>query len=116
MEEKNQIVLRGAMIGAACGMLLTLFHQPTRAALRKKWNTCQQTIEQYRHEPGSLTNCVKEKMEETKQLARSVSDDLSFLNEQLNQLKETTPKVLEIIEETKDHFRSKQKDSSLELK
>lgn len=53
---------------------------------------------------------MKEKMEETKQLMRTVSDDLSFLNEQVNQLKETTPRVLEIIEETKDHFQSKQTD------
>lgn len=107
MEEKKQIVLQGAVIGAACGILLTLFHKPTRVSLKHKWNDCQQKLDEYRQEPGKMTTCIKEKMEETKQLMRTVSDDLSFLNEQVNQLKETTPKVLEIIEETKDHFRSK---------
>ncbi|MFJ5965971.1 hypothetical protein [Bacillus sp. NPDC093026] len=109
MEEKNH-VLRGAVIGAACGMLLTLFHRPTRTALKDKWSDCQQKLEEYRQEPGKMSAYMKEKVEETKQILRTVSDDLSFLNEQINQLKETTPKVLEIIEETKDHFRSKQKD------
>ena len=110
MEEKNQIVLRGAVIGAACGALLTLFHRPTRIALKDKWNDCQQKLDEYRQEPGRISACMKEKLEETKQLMRTVSDDLSFLNEQVNQLKETTPRVLEIIEETKDHFQSKQTD------
>lgn len=110
MEENKQIVLRGAVIGAACGILLTLFHRPTRTALKEKWNDCQQKLDEYRLEPGKMSACVKEKMEETKQLMRTVSDDLSFLNVQVNQLKETTPKVLEIIEETKDHFQKKQKD------
>ncbi|UUD43434.1 hypothetical protein [Bacillus pumilus] len=109
MKEKNQIVLQGAVIGAACGVLLTLFHRPTRLALKDKWNDCQQKLDEYRQEPGRMSACMNEKMEETKQLMRTVSDDLSFLNEQVNQLKETTPKVLEIIEETKDHFRTKQK-------
>ncbi|MFS0655844.1 hypothetical protein [Bacillus sp. 179-C3.3 HS] len=106
MEEKHPIMLQGAVIGAACGLLLTLFHRPTRRALQEKWNNCQQKLNDYRHEPGKVSACVKEKMEETKQLMRTVSDDLSFLNEQVNQLKETTPKVIEIIEETKDHFRT----------
>ncbi|WP_342500718.1 YtxH domain-containing protein [Bacillus sp. FSL K6-4563] len=110
MEEKNQIVLRGAFLGAACGALLTLFHRPTRIALKEKWNDCQQKLDEYREEPGRISACLKEKLEETKQLMRTVSDDLSFLNEQVNQLKETTPRVLEIIEETKDHFQSKQTD------
>ncbi|ABV61423.1 MULTISPECIES: YtxH domain-containing protein [Bacillus] len=110
MEEKNQIVLRGALLGAACGALLTLFHRPTRIALKDKWNACQQKLEEVCQEPSRISTCMKEKMEETKQLMRTVSDDLSFLNEQVNQLKETTPRVLEIIEETKDHFQSKQTD------
>nr|MDH3176154.1 YtxH domain-containing protein [Bacillus pumilus] len=110
MEEKNQIVLRGALVGAACGALLTLFHRPTRIALKEKWNDCRQKLDEYREEPGRISACMKEKLEETKQLMRTVSDDLSFLNEQVNQLKETTPRVLEIIEETKDHFQSKQTD------
>ncbi|MGE6858407.1 YtxH domain-containing protein [Bacillus sp. FSL K6-2841] len=110
MEEKNQIVLQGALLGAACGALLTLFHRPTRIALKDKWNDCQQKLEEVCQEPGRISACMKEKMEETKQLMRTVSDDLSFLNEQVNQLKETTPRVLEIIEETKDHFQSKQTD------
>ncbi|MEI4790236.1 YtxH domain-containing protein [Bacillus sp. FJAT-53060] len=109
MKEKNQLMLRGAVIGAVFGILLTLFHRPTRVALKDKWNDCQQKLDEYRQEPGRMSACVKEKMEETKELMRTVSDDLSFLNVQVNQLKETTPKVLEIIEETKDHFRSKQK-------
>ncbi|MDM5319153.1 YtxH domain-containing protein [Bacillus altitudinis] len=110
MEEKNQIVLRGALLGAACGALLTLFHRPTRIALKNKWNDCQQKLDEVYREPSRISACMKEKMEETKQLMRTVSNDLSFLNEQVNQLKETTPRVLEIIEETKDHFQSKQTD------
>lgn len=103
-------MLQGALLGAACGALLTLFHRPTRIALKDKWNDCQQKLEEVCQEPGRISACMKEKMEETKQLMRTVSDDLSFLNEQVNQLKETTPRVLEIIEETKDHFQSKQTD------
>lgn len=48
-------------------------------------------------------------MDEAKKLTASISDDLSFLNQQMKELKETTPKVIGLIEETRDHFTAKSK-------
>ncbi len=45
----------------------------------------------------------------SQKLTASISDDLSFLNQQMKELKETTPKVIGLIEETRDHFTAKSK-------
>ena len=43
-------------------------------------------------------------MDQVKIMANTVSDDLSFLNNQISKLKQTTPQVIELLKETKEHF------------
>ncbi|MFN2747833.1 MULTISPECIES: hypothetical protein [Bacillus] len=100
----ERVFIRNILLGASVGAVLSLLHKPTRKACCEKLSACQNKISLYRENPGMLTECVKEKIEKTKRLTASISDDLTFLNKQIKELKETTPKVMELIEETKDHF------------
>ncbi|ASB87569.1 hypothetical protein OZL92_21445 [Bacillus sonorensis] len=109
----ERVVLRNILLGASVGAALSLLHKPTREACGAKLSACKNKIKLYRSNPGLLTGCVKEKMEEAKKLSASLSDDLNFLNQQIKELKETTPKVIELIEETREHF-SKKTDNRLE--
>ncbi|MBU8786714.1 MULTISPECIES: hypothetical protein [Bacillus] len=109
----ERVVLRNILLGASVGAVMSLLHKPTREACGAKLSACKSKVKLYRNNPNLLTDCIKEKIEETKKLSASVTDDLSFLNQQIRELKETTPKVIELIEETREHF-SKKSDNRLE--
>ncbi|MEC1262761.1 hypothetical protein P9D34_20515 [Bacillus swezeyi] len=106
----DRVFIRNILLGASVGAVMSLLHKPTREACGLKLSACKNKIRLYRANPGMLTECAKEKMEETKKLSASISDDLSFLNRQIKELQETTPKVIELIEETREHFSSKSKN------
>lgn len=109
----DRVVLRNILLGASVGAVMSLLHKPTREACGEKLSACKSKIKLYRSNPNLLTDCIKEKIEETKKLSASVTDDLNFLNQQIRELKETTPKVIELIEETRERF-SKKTDNRLE--
>ncbi|KKB73577.1 MULTISPECIES: hypothetical protein [Bacillus] len=109
----ERVVLRNILLGASVGAVMSLLHKPTREACGAKLSACKSKVKLYRNNPNLLTDCIKEKIEETKKLSASVTDDLNFLNQQIRELKETTPKVIELIEETREHF-SKKSDNRLE--
>ncbi|MFB8733664.1 hypothetical protein ACEQPO_06020 [Bacillus sp. SL00103] len=104
-------MLRGAVIGAIAAHCWTLFHRPTRIALKDKWNDCQQSWMSTVRSQAGYQLVERKRWRETKQMMRTVSDDLSFLNEQVNQLKENNLKgIRNYRRNKKDHFQSKQTD------
>lgn len=107
--KNDRVFIRNILPGASVGAVMSLLHKPTREACGAKLTACKNKVRLYRANPGMLTECVKEKMDEAKKLTASISDDLSFLNQQIKELKETTPKVIGLIEETRDHFTAKSK-------
>lgn len=111
MMKNERMMMKNMMIGASIGAALSLFHKPTRDACGMKWMMCKNKVRLYRSNPELLKNSMITKLDDTKKLAQSLSDDLSFLNKQVSELKKTTPKVMELVEETKEHFSKKTTDN-----
>ncbi|MBU5247692.1 hypothetical protein [Bacillus halotolerans] len=97
-------LLKGVILGAAAGAALSLLHKPTRQACGMRWMTCKHKMSLYKNNPELLKNNVMTKMDEAKQLAQTLSDEVGFVNQQVKELKKTTPKVMELVQETKEHF------------
>ncbi|PJN86402.1 hypothetical protein CV739_00545, partial [Bacillus velezensis] len=58
----------------------------------------------YRKHPEALKQQASAKMDHVKIFANTVSEDLGFLNGQITKLKQTTPQVIDLLKETKEHF------------
>ncbi|MDA7026694.1 hypothetical protein PJ311_08745 [Bacillus sp. CLL-7-23] len=93
----NRVIIRNILLGASVGVIMSLIHKPTRKACALKIAAYTDKVRRFREQPDQLTNCIQQKI-------RSVSDDLSFLNQQIKELREATPEVIKRIEETRDHF------------
>ncbi|MCM3020894.1 gas vesicle protein [Priestia megaterium] len=109
MGKRNKLV-EGIVIGAIIGGAVSLFDKETRSSViqgSKKLKDKTTTIIQH---PELVTDTVKEKYETIRTTIEQVSEDVSFVAGKVEKLKETTPQVMEIVNDTKEAFVEKYGD------
>jgi gas vesicle protein len=109
MGKRNKLV-EGIVIGAIIGGAVSLFDKETRSSViqgSKKLKDKTTTLIQH---PELVTDTVKEKYETIRTTIEQVSEDVSFVAGKVEKLKETTPQVMEIVNDTKDAFVEKYGD------
>ncbi|MFS0905980.1 YtxH domain-containing protein [Priestia aryabhattai] len=109
MGKRNKLV-EGIVIGAIIGGAISLFDKETRNSViqgSKKLKDKTTTLIQH---PELVTDTVKEKYETIRTTIEQVSEDVSFVAGKVEKLKETTPQVMEIINDTKEAFVEKYGD------
>ncbi|AVM09454.1 hypothetical protein D070_04030 [Bacillus velezensis] len=102
--KQTRIMTKAILIGAAAGGALSLLHKPTREGCFRNMDACRRRAAFYRKHPEALKQQASAKLDQMKNIANSVSEDLSFLNGQITKLKQTTPQVIDLLKETKEHF------------
>ncbi|MDT0149586.1 YtxH domain-containing protein [Priestia aryabhattai] len=109
MGKRNKLV-EGMVIGAIIGGAVSLFDKETRSSViqgSKKLKDKTTTLIQH---PELVTDTVKEKYETIRTTIEQVSEDVSFVAGKVEKLKETTPQVMEIVNDTKEAFVEKYGD------
>ncbi|WP_154992314.1 YtxH domain-containing protein [Priestia megaterium] len=109
MGKRNKLV-EGMVIGAIIGGAVSLFDKETRSCViqgSKKLKDKTTTLIQH---PELVTDTVKEKYETIRTTIEQVSEDVSFVAGKVEKLKETTPQVMEIVNDTKEAFVEKYGD------
>ncbi|KRF48115.1 MULTISPECIES: hypothetical protein [Priestia] len=109
MGKRNKLV-EGIVIGAIIGGAVSLFDKETRTSViqgSKKLKDKTTTLIQH---PELVTDTVKEKYETIRTTIEQVSEDVSFVAGKVEKLKETTPQVMEIVNDTKEVFVEKYGD------
>ncbi|WP_129705871.1 YtxH domain-containing protein [Priestia megaterium] len=109
MGKRNKLV-EGIIIGAIIGGAVSLFDKETRSSViqgSKKLKDKTTTLIQH---PELVTDTVKEKYETIRTTIEQVSEDVSFVAGKVEKLKETTPQVMEIVNDTKEAFVEKYGD------
>ncbi|WP_280158130.1 YtxH domain-containing protein [Priestia megaterium] len=109
MGKRNKLV-EGIVIGAIIGGAVSLFDKETRSSViqgSKKLKDKTTTLIQH---PELVTDTVKEKYETIRTTIEQVSEDVSFVAGKVEKLKETTPQVMEIVNNTKEAFVEKYGD------
>ncbi|MFY4776418.1 hypothetical protein [Metabacillus sp. RGM 3146] len=115
MSEKSTLV-QNMLIGAAAGAVVSLFHKPTRTALIRDGKAFGLRVQRYFEDPSLFTKDVRETTDKTRDLVQKLTTDVKYVNEKVNQLKATTPAVIESIRETKEKLFTPILDESREEK
>ncbi|EIF12340.1 MULTISPECIES: hypothetical protein [Bacillus] len=102
--KQTRIMAKAILIGAAAGGALSLLHKPTREGCFRNMDAYRRRAAFYRKHPEALKQQASAKLDQVKIIANNVSEDLSFLNGQITKLKQTTPQVIDLLKETKEHF------------
>jgi gas vesicle protein len=100
----NNKFLKGVMLGAVAGGLLSLLDKTTRQEVGVTLKNSGTNISKYSKNPKMLAETSKDVYEKLRTTADQVSKDIQFISEKVNEIKDMTPQVKEMIEETKETF------------
>ncbi|WP_312472454.1 YtxH domain-containing protein [Neobacillus sp.] len=103
MTKKNQF-WRGMLIGAIAGGALSLLDKQTRQVMKESVQKTSSKVAYVLCNPGTITDKVKETASKIKTAAQQVTEDISYITNKVDELRELTPQVTEILKETKAGF------------
>ncbi|KIL47223.1 hypothetical protein [Jeotgalibacillus soli] len=102
----NNKLTKGILIGAFLGGALSLIDRETRRQTFENAKKSGQAISDFTSNPKELANRVKVKADQLRITAEQLQEDFEFLSTKVNEVKEMTPKIKNIINETKETFES----------
>src|SRR3954452_23672934 len=112
MTKRNQF-WKGMLFGALAGGVISLLDKETREAMKANvLNISNQTAYIVKH-PREIAQQVKDSAIRIKETIEEISEDVSYISGKVDELRELTPKVTEIVKETKDTFIHKDDDSEI---
>ena len=108
----KNLFLRGLLFGAAVGGALSLLDKQTREAMKVNVKKAYNQVSYVVQHPREITENVKETAGKIKNTIEQVSEDISYITGKVDELRELTPQVKEIVKDTKSAF-SNHEDSAL---
>ncbi|WP_042454869.1 hypothetical protein [Neobacillus dielmonensis] len=101
MTRKNQF-WKGMLLGALAGGAVSLFDQHTRTVMTENVKKVSGKISYIVRNPGEVTDSIKGTALRVKNTVEQVSEDVAYIIEKVDELRELTPKVTESVKEVKD--------------
>jgi gas vesicle protein len=108
-------LLQGLLVGAALGVIVSLFDRNTRNDVMNKSKNLSSNAKYYAQNREELVSTAKQQAEKVQNLYSRISEDATYVGEKVNELKGLTPQVKEMALETKQAF-TETKDAIVESK
>ncbi|MDQ1004907.1 gas vesicle protein [Neobacillus niacini] len=108
----KNLFLKGMFYGALAGGALSLLDKKTRQDMKVNVRKAYEQVSYVVRHPEEITENVKETAEKIRNTIEQVSEDISYITCKVDELRELTPQVKEVVKETKSTF-SKHEDSTV---
>lgn len=95
---------QGVLLGALAGGAMSLLDRETRKSVVEGCKKTTSDISYYMKHPNEVVEQVKEASSQLRNTIEQVSDDVSFIAEKVEELREVTPAVTGIVKDTKEAF------------
>lgn len=93
-------MIAGAVIGAALSMLDRKTREHTKDNLKK----ASETVQYYVKHRDELQQMIEQKVQQVQKLYETTQDNVSFIKDKIDEVKEIPVAVQDIVEETKTTF------------
>lgn len=90
--------------GALAGGLISLCDRATREQVQKKSRKFTSDIRYYSRHPDIVKLMIQKKTEKYQSIYEQVANDASYFKGKIDELKELSPQVKELVVDTKDAF------------
>ncbi|MFD1864641.1 YtxH domain-containing protein [Planococcus chinensis] len=97
-------LLTGLLVGAAVGVIVSLFDRNTRNDVMNKSKKATSNAKYYAQNRDELVSTAKQQAEKVQNLYSRISEDAAYVGGKVNELKDLTPHVKEMALETKEAF------------
>ncbi|MEH7118160.1 YtxH domain-containing protein [Neobacillus vireti] len=112
MTRKNQF-WKGMLLGAIAGGALSLLDKDTREAMKENVKKTSGRVSYIVRHPDEISEKVKGTAAKIKSTFETVNEDISFISEKVEELRELTPQVTGLLKETKETFTGNEEDELL---
>lgn len=111
---KNSKFRNFIVFGAVAGAVVSMFDRSTRNQVVRKSNYLMSQMKFYSKNTDVLKLKLKEQQEKYQSVFEQLSGDITYIKEQVEELKTLTPQVKDLVMDTKDAFvESKEEIKSL---
>lgn len=93
---------KGVLLGAIAGGVLSLIDRETRTSVMGNCQRAKEKITYYAKNPDEAARVVTESTKKIRSTIAEVEEDISFLTEKVEELRELTPQMVDIVKDTKD--------------
>jgi methyl-accepting chemotaxis protein len=108
----KNLFLKGMFYGALAGGALSLLDKKTRQDMKVNVRKAYEQVSYVVRHPEEITENVKETAEKIRNTIEQISEDITYITCKVDELRELTPQVKEVVKETKSTF-SKHEDSTV---
>lgn len=105
---------KGVLLGALAGGALTLFDRETREAVASGCRRTGKKVCYYVKHPDEAARMVSESTKKIRSTIAEVEEDISFITEKVEELRELTPQMVDIVKDTKEVLLDSDKDAKEE--
>jgi len=103
MAGKNQF-WKGMLLGAIAGGAISLLDKQTREVMKENVLKTSSKVAYIVRNPGEITDKIKGTATKIKTTFEQVSEEIAYITDKVEELKELTPQVTDILMETKETF------------
>ncbi len=93
---------QGVVLGAIAGGFLSLLDRQTRTTVLGNCQRATEKVTYFAKHPDEAAHCVTESARKIRSTIEEVGEDISFLTEKVEELRELTPQMVDIVKDTKD--------------
>ena len=108
----KSLFLKGVLYGALAGGALSLLDRSTRESVTANCKKATKEITYYVKNPGQAISQIKDMSNQIQSTFEQVSSEVSFIMEKVEELKESTTEVVELMEDTKEAFFEKDEENN----
>lgn len=106
----KSLFLKGVFYGALAGGALSLLDKTTRESVAANCKKATKEITYYVKNPGKAISQIQDLSEKIQNTYEQVSSEVSFIMEKVDELKDSTAEVVELVEDTKEAFFDNNED------
>ncbi|MGG0718115.1 YtxH domain-containing protein [Robertmurraya massiliosenegalensis] len=95
---------KGILLGAIAGGAISLLDRETRNSVVASCKSGAKNVTHFVTHPGEVAEKLKNTTTQLRTTVEQVSEDVSFIAEKVEEIREVTPTVVGIVQDTKEAF------------
>lgn len=102
---KNRL-WQGILLGALAGAAISLLDKNTRKTVVESSKKCTGSVRSFMKNPGEFLDSMKDTSERIRHTIKQISEDVAFITQKVEDMKDVPSQVASVLKETKEAFTS----------
>jgi gas vesicle protein len=104
---------KGVIMGAVAGGMLSLLDRETRQVVGEKCGRAAKGVAYVVTHPKETVDTMKKKSNEIRVTVNQMSEDISYIVDKIEEVRELTPEVAQMVKETKEVFMKEDEQETI---